>query len=252
MPATIESANQSMVPIIETIMASRGGLPSNARVLDFGCGVGRHTREFRAAGYQADGVDRPYDGLAEELASLPDRGLGVHLSSASGDFPFRDATFDLCFSTSVLEHVMAYDQPLSEIARVLKPGAWTLHIVPARWRPIEPHMYTPLGGRFQQPGLFRLWAKLGIRNEYQMTYSSAETAERNIRYSQTGINYPSRREIEAAFRRHFRRVEFVEREFIVATRSVSKVSRLAYPLIGFPGLPALYRGFHTRVILARK
>ena len=105
-----------MVPLVQAIMKSRGGLLAGARVLDFGCGVGRHTREFRAAGYDAAGVDRPYDGLSDDLAALPDGGAGICVSNASGDFPFPDDTFDCCFSTSVFEHVMDYEKPISEIA----------------------------------------------------------------------------------------------------------------------------------------
>lgn len=252
MPTTIESANQAMVPIVEAIMARRGGIAPGARVLDFGCGVGRHTREFRAAGYMAEGVDRPYQGLVEDLAALPDGGDHIHLSTAEHVFPFDDKIFDFCFSTSVLEHVMSYDEPISEIVRTLKPGAWTLHVFPARWRPIESHMYTPLGGRFQHPCLFQLWAKLGIHNEYQREFSSAETAQSNARYSRTGINYPTKRQIKSAFSRHFAQVEFVEAEFVAATREVSRVSALMSPLMRLPGVEAIYRGFHTRVILARK
>jgi ubiquinone/menaquinone biosynthesis C-methylase UbiE len=150
MPIEVESPNQAMVPVCETIMSSRGGLDGEKRLLDFGCGVGRHVREFRAHGYDAVGVDRPYEGLAEALEKLPDGGENLFLTSPDGQFPFETATFDFCYSTSVFEHVMSYDKSLGEIARVLKRDAWTLHIFPSRWRPIEPHMFTPFGGRFQQ------------------------------------------------------------------------------------------------------
>ena len=72
---------------------------------------------------------------------------------------------------------MDYDQAVSEIWRVLRrPGAWTLHIFPARWRPVEPHIFTPFGGRFQHPAVISLWAHLGIRNSFQKGLGAEETA----------------------------------------------------------------------------
>jgi SAM-dependent methyltransferase len=245
--------NQAMTSACQAILARRGGLARGDRVLDFGCGSGRHVREFAAAGYEVTGVDRPVEQLAARWGDLPTDGReGLHFSDAGGNFPFPSESFDFCYSTSVFEHVMNYDKPISEIARVLKPGAWTLHVFPARWRPVEPHIFTPFGGRFQHPALISLWARLGIRNSFQRGLSAAETAVRNVEYSRYGINYPTKREISQAFGRHFSRVEFVERDFVIATRNVSRASRLLAPVISWSVIESLYRGFHTRVVLARK
>lgn len=245
--------NQAMSSMCQAILASRGGLARGDRVLDFGCGSGRHVREFAAAGYRVSGVDRPVEQLVARWEDLSaGRREHLHFSDAGGNFPFPSESFDFCYSTSVLEHVMDYDKPIREIARVLKPGSWTLHIFPARWRPVEPHIFTPFGGRFQQSALISLWAKLGIRNSFQRGLSAAETAARNVEYSRSGINYPTKQEIARAFGRHFSRVEFVERDFVEATREVSRVSGLLAPVISWPVVESLYRGFHTRVVLARK
>jgi ubiquinone/menaquinone biosynthesis C-methylase UbiE len=246
------AGNQLMVPVARAVCAAHGmAIPNGARVLDFGCGGGRHVDEFAAAGFDAHGVDRPVDALIAAWRDRPDAGWRFAPSSPSGDLPHPDDSFDFCYSTSVLEHVMDYERPLAEIVRVLKPGSPTLHVFPARWRPVEPHIFTPLGGRFQQRPLLWAWAALGIRNAHQQGMSVAETAERNYQYSRTGINYPTKREIEAVFKRHFTDVQFVEREFIAATREVSTVSRILHNLQDAPGVEAVYRGFHTRVILAR-
>ena len=125
------AGNQSMTLVCEAIMSSRGGIPQEARILDFGCGQGRHVREFRAVGYDVVGVDRLPDELHDGREHL-------YSSDAQGRFPFASDSFDFCYSTSVFEHVMDYDEAISEIWRVLRPGAWTLHIFPARWRPVEP------------------------------------------------------------------------------------------------------------------
>jgi hypothetical protein len=97
-----------------------------------------------------------------------------------------------------------------------------------------------------------LWAHLGIRNSFQRGLRAKETAARNLTYSREGINYPPKREIVRAFSRYFDHVEFIERELVAATREVSRLSGLLDPVISWPGVEALYRDFHTRVLLARK
>ena len=246
------TGSQGMTSVCEAVLSSRGGIPRHYRILDFGCGLGRHVREFRAANYEAVGVDRPLVKLDVARSSLDDGGDHLYSSDAQGRFPFASESFDFCYSTSVFEHVMDYNQPLSEICRVLRPGAWTLHIFPARWRPVEPHIFTPFGGRFQRPAIISLWARLGIRNSFQRGLRAEETAARNLTYSREGINYPPKREIVRAFGRYFDHVEFIEREFVAATREVSRLSGLLDPVISWPGVEALYRDFHTRVLLARK
>jgi len=246
------TGNQRMTPVCEAILSSRGGIPRHYRILDFGCGQGRHVREFRSAGYEAIGVDQAGLQPQGDRSSLDDGGEYLFSSDVWGKFPFASESIDFCYSTSAFEHVMDYDKAISEICRVLRRGAWTLHIFPARWRPVEPHIFTPFGGRFQHPAIISLWAHLGVRNSYQRGLCAKETAARNLIYSRTGINYPPKRDIVRAFSRHFGYCEFIEREFVIATQDTSTLSGLLAPAISWPALEALYRGFHTRVLLARK
>ena len=138
-------------------------------------------------------------------------------------------SFDFCYSTSVFEHVMDYNQPLSEICRVLRPGAWTLHIFPARWRPVEPHIFTPFGGRFQRPAP----PPTGMPR-YQELFPEGSPGRRDCRAQpdlQQGrnSNYPPKREIVRAFGRYFDHVEFIEREFVAATRGSQQAIRAPGP-----------------------
>jgi SAM-dependent methyltransferase len=101
------------------------------KILDIGCGSGRHT----AAAYELDrataiGADRSYNDLKEaaERLAFHDR-LGAHgggdwaLSSADiCNLPFKTAVFDLVICSEVLEHIPADDDAMAEIIRVLKPG----------------------------------------------------------------------------------------------------------------------------------
>ena len=115
------SGKHPMLPILRSIAAQRRlALPGDARILDFGCGLGRHVRELRAAGYDAIGVDLDQPQFIKERSRLPDGGSYLFATSPAGEFPFEDGSFDLCFSTSTLEHVMSYEKPMSEIARISK------------------------------------------------------------------------------------------------------------------------------------
>ncbi len=250
MPAVVEPG-QSMIGTVEPIL-EKHGLSRDWKILDFGCGVGRHTRDFRAAGYDVEGVDRPYPGLREELDALPDGGVGVHLSTEDGELPFPANHFDLVFSTSVFEHVQDYDGAISEIARVTKPGGWGLHVFPARWRPIESHIYVPFGARFQSKAWYRLWAQTGIRNQFQQDMTAAQTARNNAEYARTGLAYPTTKQVRLAFQKHFGHVAFAERDFIEATAEVSRVSRQAMKLRSVPGVGHAYRWTHNRVVTVQK
>ena len=58
--------------------------------------------------------------------------------------PFRDQSFDVVFSNSVIEHLgnsVRHDQYAKEIARV---GVRYFVQTPNRWFPVEPHLLTPL------------------------------------------------------------------------------------------------------------
>lgn len=47
--------------------------------------------------------------------------------------PFEESSFDIIFSSNVLEHVSDLDSLLGECSRVLKPGGVMVHIVPSSW-----------------------------------------------------------------------------------------------------------------------
>jgi SAM-dependent methyltransferase len=47
--------------------------------------------------------------------------------------PFEDQSFDIIFSSNVLEHISDLDDALYECARVLKPGGKMVHVVPSHW-----------------------------------------------------------------------------------------------------------------------
>lgn len=67
--------------------------------------------------------------------------------------PFADGSFDGLYCSHVLEHVPADRQAMSELWRVLKPGAWALVLVPVTAeRTIEDLSITDPGERLRRYG----------------------------------------------------------------------------------------------------
>lgn len=103
-------------------------IPAGARVLEIGAGAGWQARELAASGFQVEAID---------LGSNPLRGeLQWPVREYDGrTIPFPDASFDVVFSSNVLEHVVAVEELQGEILRVLKPGGMAVHILPTpSWR----------------------------------------------------------------------------------------------------------------------
>lgn len=98
-----------------------------SQILEIGCGVGAQTVELAAQSSQSKvtALDRSIESLriAEERVRLC-KLENVELCVASVyELPFPDASFDGVFVCFVLEHLPRLDRALSEIKRVLRPGA---------------------------------------------------------------------------------------------------------------------------------
>jgi SAM-dependent methyltransferase len=126
-------------PDVEAVLATceeLGRPAGRARVLDFGCGIGRLARPFASRFEEYLGVDVA-EGMvqrARELhADLPNCTFVV--SSAPDLALFRDASFDLVYSNLVLQHLphpAAVEGYLREFLRVVRPDGIVVFQLPAR------------------------------------------------------------------------------------------------------------------------
>jgi SAM-dependent methyltransferase len=139
--------------------ASRVAMNDGKRILDLGCGSGRHIVYLAQRGFEVYGLDAAPQGLALTREWLEKEGLNAELCEQSmfAPFPYPDAFFDGVFSIQVIHHGLAaqVQGAASELQRVLKPGGLLLVTVPRgqseRSRQInsvevEPHTYVPQEG----------------------------------------------------------------------------------------------------------
>jgi SAM-dependent methyltransferase len=95
------------------------------RVLDLGCGVGRHALLLAEHGFDAEAIDGSLAGLAVVRETAEARSLPVSLHQGLADaLPFPDAGFDYVLSWNVIHHGTLGDlgRRLGEIWRVLRPA----------------------------------------------------------------------------------------------------------------------------------
>ena len=89
-------------------------------LLELGAGAGRDGEAFALAGLTYTGIDL----APQSVAVCKALGLDTHVASAL-ELPFGDGAFDAVWTMCTLLHIPGSDLPtaLSEIARVLRPGA---------------------------------------------------------------------------------------------------------------------------------
>lgn len=113
-------------------------LRTGDKVLDLGCGEGRHVIGFYVeADVHAVGVDLGFHDLqktAEKFIPFIEADntrKQLHLACTNAlKLPFANASFDKVVCSEVLEHIPDYQGALREIARILKPGGVAAISVP--------------------------------------------------------------------------------------------------------------------------
>jgi SAM-dependent methyltransferase len=126
-----------------TVDYDRLGVRPGDRVLDLGCGGGRHAYGAIRRGADVVALDfsleevETVNATVAAMAAAGEIPTGVTATAVRGDLlalPFPDDSFDKVIAAEVLEHIPADERAMAEIARVLKPGGQAAITVP-RWLP---------------------------------------------------------------------------------------------------------------------
>lgn len=138
---------------MQTVELSRLKLKPGQRVLDAGCGGGRHlTAAFDQPGVRVVGLDLNWEDLCSCRENLKNRGKGQEqqlpetqafrpglnqpapewliIKSSLVALPFRDESFHAVICSEVLEHIPDNELAIRELVRVLKPGGRLVVSVP--------------------------------------------------------------------------------------------------------------------------
>ena len=101
--------------------------PKTARILEVGGGNGFQAAILSSWGCNVVSIDVPRKERGDQYFPIEEYD-GIRI-------PFEDSSFDIVFSSNVLEHIPDVTSYLKEIRRVSKPYAASVHILPSStWR----------------------------------------------------------------------------------------------------------------------
>ncbi len=166
----------------------RLGLRAGDRLLDLGCGFGRHAYEAMRRGARIVACDMALPELESVVATstaMRDNGeIAPTLSfgAVAGDatrLPFPDSSFDRIIASEVMEHVPDDVAALDELVRVLRPGGTIAITVPAElperlcWRLSDEYHAPKVEG-----GHVRIYSRRELRTKMERAGLSFDGAHR--------------------------------------------------------------------------
>ncbi|HLI45197.1 MAG TPA: class I SAM-dependent methyltransferase [Acidimicrobiales bacterium] len=163
-----------------TVDFDRLGLRGGERVLDMGCGAGRHAFECLRRGAAVVALDADeveLKGAVSVMAAMAEAGevreggAGLAVRGTALDLPFPDGSFDRVIAAEVLEHIPDDVRAMAELARVVRPGGRLAVTVPrylpelVNWALSSEYHETP-GGHvriYRRPQLVSRLEAAGLR-----------------------------------------------------------------------------------------
>ncbi len=125
-----------------TVDFDKLGLRPGQRVLDLGCGAGRHAFEMYRRGARVVAFDEDaaeLENVATMFGAMRAEGqvpTGAEANTLAGDalaLPFPDESFDHVVASEILEHIPEDEKAMHELTRVVKPGGRVVVTVPNRF-----------------------------------------------------------------------------------------------------------------------
>ena len=129
------------------------------KILDLGCGSGRHLVYFAKLGYDVCGIDVSPEAIKLSEKWLADEGLAAGLQCKDMQrLPWPDRFFDAVFSVQVIEHnhLEPIRKIIKEVHRVIHPAGYFFAIVKkhppkkelkeGKFAKLDRHLYAPTEG----------------------------------------------------------------------------------------------------------
>jgi SAM-dependent methyltransferase len=141
--------------VLLTVDLERLRVRSGERILDAGCGEGRHCLGALERGAHVVGLDLDRNALNAGAHNLRERAekcgrLGAMIRGNTLRLPFADGAFDKVICSEVMEHVHDFRAAARELARVTRPGGWLAVTIPTA---TSEHLYLRVGDDyFESPG----------------------------------------------------------------------------------------------------
>jgi 2-polyprenyl-3-methyl-5-hydroxy-6-metoxy-1,4-benzoquinol methylase len=123
---------------METLRLEHLNIHEGQRVLDLGCGEGRHSialnlRFPKAICFALDLNPRDIKTARKKHHEFCGLDNCLYLQGDALSLPFNDASFDVIVCSEVLEHIVDYQSVLQEVSRLLSPGGQFCASVPRAW-----------------------------------------------------------------------------------------------------------------------
>lgn len=167
-----------------TVDFDRLGIGPSTKVIDVGCGAGRHAFEAYRRGADVVAFDqdeaelRSVDTILRAMADAGEAPAGASAKAVLGDalrLPYADQTFDCVIASEILEHIPHDDAAIAELIRVLKVGG-TMAVSVPRWLPervcwwLSDEYHSNEGGHVRIYRASELRAKI-LRGGMQLTHA---------------------------------------------------------------------------------
>jgi ubiquinone/menaquinone biosynthesis C-methylase UbiE len=158
----------------------------HGRILNVGCGTGGFNVVAEAAGLRTVGVDADPEAIAI-CALKREKAGGAFVRAAAERLPFPDATFDVVYCFSAIEHVESVEETVAEMVRVARPRGLVYLHTPNAWSWYEGH-YKILWAPFLPRLLGRLYLRLrGRPSDYLATLRRLTPATLRRAFAHVGI-----------------------------------------------------------------